>query len=158
MESTRNPTGRRSDSGSRIQLKAGLWDPACYPVRKIAAKIISLQRSEELRSPRMKFTVKSTDSAKSVSGAFSSFENFRFHRFRFTQIPPQPLFPRLQSGHQLFQRPSPQKPFPRNPRLPVLNSPRFARSGLARSADFSCPIFIRTFSKERSCPQVPPRR
>jgi hypothetical protein len=65
----------------------------------------------------MKITVESTDSAKSGSGVLSSFQNFSFQRFRFTKIPPfppQPPFPRLRSGHQIFQRPSPQKQFPSN--------------------------------------------
>ena len=38
----------------------------------------------------MKITVKSTNSAKSAFGILSSFQNFRFQRFNFTQIP---LFP-----------------------------------------------------------------
>jgi hypothetical protein len=40
---------------------------------------------------------------------------FFFQYFSFTQLPlfpRNPLFPRLQSGHPLFQRPSPQKQFP----------------------------------------------
>ena len=110
------------DSGSRIQRREGLWHPVCDPIRKIAAKIISLHWSEELRSPRMKISVKSTNSAKSVSGVFSSFENFRFHRFRFIQIPPQPLFPCLPSGEHLFQRPSPQKQFPSNQPHPKITN------------------------------------
>ena len=38
----------------------------------------------------MKITVKSTNSAKSAFGILSSFQNFRFQRFNFTQ---NPLFP-----------------------------------------------------------------
>ena len=96
MESTRNLTGRRSDSDSRIQLREGHWDSVGYPVRKVAAKIILSKRSGWLRSRRMKIIVKSTDSAKSASGVRSSFQKFRFQRFLFTQIPPfsrNPLFP-----------------------------------------------------------------
>ena len=111
MESTRNLTGRLSDSDSRIQLREGLWDSVGYPVRKVAVKIILSKRSGGLRSRGMKIIVKSTDSAKSASGVGSSFQKFRFQRFLFTQIPP---FPRLWSGYQIFQRPSLQKQIPRN--------------------------------------------
>ena len=38
----------------------------------------------------MKITGKSTNSANSTSGTISSFQNFRFQRFNFTQIPPFP--------------------------------------------------------------------
>ncbi|MEI8108773.1 MAG: hypothetical protein WCI46_13250 [Verrucomicrobiota bacterium] len=71
----------------------------------------------------MKFTEGSTDSIKSASGALSSFQNYSFQRFivsvlpRSPLSPPQPSSPRLQSGHQLFQRPSPQKQFPSNKEL-----------------------------------------
>ena len=52
-------------------------------------------------------------SAKSASGLLSSFQNFSF------QLYPNPPFPRIRSGHQLFQRPSPQKQFPSN-NIPAL--------------------------------------
>jgi alpha-L-fucosidase len=83
--------------------------------RKTAAKEILAKRSGELHSRQMPPPVNSPDSAKSRRSAeHSSFQRFSFQHFSFTQtplFPRNPFFPRLRSGHRLFQGPPAQSKF-----------------------------------------------
>ena len=119
MESTRNPFGRRAHLGSRIHLRKGHGRPACFPnPKKPPPKTILAKRIGKLRSLRMNVTAKTNNGTRhtSVSPRFSSL--LTAHSALFTSLSPlsprNPLFPRLRSGHQLFQRPSPQKQIPSN--------------------------------------------
>ena len=72
-----------------------LPNPKNRSKNKIAAKIILPKRSGKLCSRLLRITLRSIESANSASGILSSFHNFSFHHFNFTQIP---FFPRIRSG------------------------------------------------------------
>ena len=117
MESPRNLTGRRSDSDSRIQLREGLWDSVGYPVRKSRCE-------NNLAQAVWRATLAGDENHREIDRLsqiglwrrllISEIPLSAFHFYPNPPFFPQPPFPRLWSGYQIFQRPSLQKQIPRN--------------------------------------------
>jgi hypothetical protein len=89
-----------------------------HPPKNRRQKEFLAKRPGELRSGRVDFPPKSPDSGNSRHlGSSLHFRISTFSVSALPKLPPfprNPFFPRLRSGHRLFQRPSPGKQFPSN--------------------------------------------